>query len=309
MKRIKQILPIIIAFIIGISTTVGAVTVFNSKDVTYSSSATSKKNVKEALDELYTKANTPWTCASGWYCYKQACPDGNLCRDSLVKNVQLGDYISMTPTSTSYTISKDLTGYTSDQTINPSELKLWRVIRKNNDGTVDAVSEYTSNRAISFTGRKGYQNYIHTLNMIAAQYTNTKYVSNTRYMGYDNQIETCSELSLESCPSDEGYKTDETLVSQTLGTLIAAPPGVTTWQAAYWVASRFADKDSSSSEIHYRVRAYSSKGIEFKKQLITSWDYTGTADLYYLRPIITFKANVQIKSGDGKSANTAYKFE
>ena len=47
MKRIKQILPIITAFIIGISTTVGAVTVFNSKDITYSSDKTTKTNVKD----------------------------------------------------------------------------------------------------------------------------------------------------------------------------------------------------------------------------------------------------------------------
>ena len=33
-------------------------------------------------------------------------------------------------TSTSYTISSSLTGYSSDQTINPSELNLWRVISR-----------------------------------------------------------------------------------------------------------------------------------------------------------------------------------
>ena len=62
MKKLKKIIPIIITFIIGISTTVGATTIFNSKDITYSSDKTSKTNVKEALDELYSKASGSSSC-------------------------------------------------------------------------------------------------------------------------------------------------------------------------------------------------------------------------------------------------------
>ena len=303
MKRIKQILPIIIAFIIGISTTVGAVTVFNSKDITYSSSVTSKKNVKEALDELYTKANTPWTCASGWYCYKQACPDGNLCRDSLVKNVQLGDYISMTPTSTSYTISKDLTGYTSDQTINPSELKLWRVIRKNNDGTVDVVSEYVSNTSVYFKGRIGYMKFVGTLNTIATQYTNSKYVQKTRHMGYSNQLQNCSTLSLTECPGDDGYSIDTVLVQSIMGLVGFRQSGE---KEDYFLASRFYKEPAGNFIYNPSFRVVNSNG-----EIDTTTAVTPNGSDSYpvprkLRPILTLKKDIRILSGDGKSASTAY---
>lgn len=56
-KRIRTIIGIIVGIIIGVCTTVTAGTIFNSRDITYSSSATSKTNVKDALDELYIKAS------------------------------------------------------------------------------------------------------------------------------------------------------------------------------------------------------------------------------------------------------------
>lgn len=55
--------------------------------------------------------------------------------------VSLGDYIVMHPSKTSYTIDRSKTGYSIDReasagvqnTLNPSELNLWRVIKKNED--------------------------------------------------------------------------------------------------------------------------------------------------------------------------------
>lgn len=87
MKKLKKVIPIIIAFIIGISTTVGAATVFNSKDIVYSSDKTTKTNVKDSLDELYSKVGK---CPEGQYCFGKAMP---------LDIVEIGDYISMTPTS------------------------------------------------------------------------------------------------------------------------------------------------------------------------------------------------------------------
>ena len=50
------------------------------------------------------------------------------------KSIEVGDYIYIAPYRGSCTISKDDTGYSSNQTIKPSELNTWRVIKKNNDG-------------------------------------------------------------------------------------------------------------------------------------------------------------------------------
>ena len=222
-KRIKQIIGVIIGIIIGISTTVGATTIFNSKDITYSSDKTSKTNVKDSLDELYTNLGK--------------CPEGLSCVNLKLNDVvDLGDYISMTPTSTSYTISKDLTGYTSDQTINPSELNIWRVISKNEDGTIDVISEYTCNECISFNDKTGYMNLAGGLNLVATQYTNTKYVSKTRNVGYSNQIEYCNEVSETSCPKDTGYESDLDLINEAIGTLYTK--NLAGGEAFYWLASR-----------------------------------------------------------------------
>ena len=81
---------------------------------------------------------------------------------------KLGDYVSYTPSKTNYEITNDLTGCTGEgnvcdglkkQSINPSELNLWRVIRKNSDGSIDLVSEYTSSNEVYFYGKEGYKNH------------------------------------------------------------------------------------------------------------------------------------------------------
>ena len=104
---------------------------------------------------------------------------------SLYKVVKIGDYVSYTPSKTSYTIPKSLTGYSSDQTINPSELDVWRVIKKNEDGTIEMVSEYVSSTIVNFYGGTGYYNLVSALNTIAKQYETSGITSNSRYMGYN----------------------------------------------------------------------------------------------------------------------------
>ena len=89
--------------------------------------------------------------------------------------------------SGSFTITSGTTGYTSDQTITPSELTLWRVIDIHSDGSVDAVSEYVSSTNVFFQGITGYANYVGGLQIIAAKYAKVGYTINTRMMGYGGQ--------------------------------------------------------------------------------------------------------------------------
>ena len=65
----------------------------------------------------------------------------NVMTKGLSSRVKPGDYVSYTPSSTSYTTDKSKTGYSSSQTINPSELNLWRVLNINDDNK-DLVKEY-----------------------------------------------------------------------------------------------------------------------------------------------------------------------
>ncbi len=138
----------------------------------------------------------------------------------MTDKVKLGDYVTYASRKVSYIIPKSDTGYGSDQNINPSELNLWRVIKKNIDGTVELVSEYVSEVAVSLKGSLGYQKMIGTLNKIAISYEKDGYTVGSRHMGYDGiAVENCTSNS--SCNSDEGYKIDMNLVETIVGSLQA----------------------------------------------------------------------------------------
>lgn len=206
-----------------------------------------------------------------------------------ISEVNVGDWIKMTPTTISYTISKDLTGYDSDQTINPSELNLWRVIRKNADGTVDVVSEYVSSKAIYFQGSVGYTNFIGALNTIAAQYVNKDYVLKVRHMGYKDQTEICADISSSACPTDTLYQEDMDLVSKNLNTLVGKDPSGKV--LPYFLASRYIE--SSSTRIEYKTRTITTSGTALENTLFFSTDMDGI-DSASIRPIITLKKEIEL---------------
>ena len=120
--------------------------------------------------------------------------------------VNVGDLVSYTPTNTSYTIPKSLTGYSSDQKINPSELNLWRVIKKNDtDGTIEAISEYVSNTEVYFFGSYGYNNYSTALDTIAKQYETNGITSGSRYMNNSTDV----DLVKAAMPTGIGLKSQK----------------------------------------------------------------------------------------------------
>ena len=234
-----------------------------------------------------------------------------------------GDYVKMTPTSTSYTITTAMTGYDTDQTINPSELNLWRVISINSDGTMDLVSEYVSSTNVYFQGKTGYQNFISSLNQIASQYTNSKYTTASRHMGYNGQTGTITDTSaLDSTTApwtsstssstsmsdeskgggDREYQKDFNLVKSVLGTAVANKVG-TTEAAPYWLASRKYSYNSST------VWYFSGRGIGTGGGLGGSslYVYRSGSLLTYrysraVRPIITLKSGLT-PSGSGTSSS------
>lgn len=308
-KMGKFIVHNLFGLIIGIliaGTTVYAATVISGSSISYdnSSSKLEATNVQDALDELTSKT---YKCPGNSY---------NLC----THDIKVGDYVTSTNSTQplpSYTIPASLTGYTSDQTINPSELRLWRIIDIKNDGTIDLVSEYTSSTPVYFKGLVGLQNLVGTLNLIASQYSNSAYsVIGTRYMGYAGQVGTISTTSLSkrnctdrsgACTDagDEYYKTDTNLVQSALGTLLAYKYG-TTSSVDYWLASRYYVKAQAvdqwcgrivndSGNITYKTNLYSTTGAAINTNGIAS----------YIRPIITIKADAYVTSAansDGTSS-------
>ena len=243
-------------------------------------------------------------------------------------SVNLGDYISLIPDASTYTISSSITGYDTDQTITPNELTLWRVISKNQDGSVDAVSEYVSSNEVYFKGVQGYANLVGGLQTIAASYAKTGYTIATRMMGYDGQTLTIADTSAfdgttNTAPSttstsspitgtgqeysggvlgDTLYLKDYLLVKNVYGNVIAKKVGATTG-TSYWLSSRrFRYRNATDFNFFgRRVDADGSLSSNVLRYFHSSWG--GYALNYSVRPILTLKSGVSIASGSGTSAS------
>ena len=316
MKRIKELfknnLKLIIGIMIGAMISgigVYAVAVASSS-VSYdnTSSGSSATTVKEALDELYGKVpKSPTGCIT---------PPFNE-----------GDYIQLIPNSKSYVVSSSLTGYTSDQTINPSELTLWRVIKKN-PCNVEVVSEYVSSTGVYFYGTTGYANFVGALNEIARQYIN-KYTTSARMMGYDGQTEYISDTSAfdgstDTPPSttptltpetgtgeeysggvlgDTLYLKDYLLVKNVYGNVIANIVGTTT-VAAYWLSSRsFGYVSAPYWGFGGRIVLSSGSLAFYFFHHFNSGGWYDDANYSSVRPILTLKSGITTSGGSGTKDN------
>ena len=299
-KSFKYILVTIITVIILTIASVYASSTINGSQVTYdnTSSKLSSTNVQGAIDEIYSSVNS-----------KTTCPDGYLCKEKK-STPEVGDYVKMTPTLTSYTTDTSKTGYTSSQTINPSELNLWRVLKVNSDGTMEMISEYTSSTSVFFGGKVGYQNFVGYLNELASKYENSKYTKGSRYVGYNGQTEyitDTSKIDNTTAPwtSDTGsstvenlgggdtlYLDDYNLMQTVLGTRVANKVG-TTSATYYWLASRNYDYSSST------FWSFSGRGVRTSGSLISTSLYYYDSDsfsanfsIFALRPIVILKSGI-----------------
>ena len=263
----------------------------NSKSGLYST------NVQGAIDEVYNNS----VCPSGYVCAKKK------------TTLALGDYVKMTPTKSSYTTDTSKTGYSSTQTINPQELNLWRVIKINDDGTVEMISEHVSSTAIYFSGQTGYQNIVGYLNVLASQYENNIYTTSSRYFGYNGQTEyitdtskftnpapwTCStkESGCNTIESQGGgdtlYQKDVNLINNVLGIRVTTKPNDRS-NAPYWIASRYYYYSSSASYA-WDVRKVNNDGSYSNNFLYhnSSSVFQTYTEGGYLRPIVVLKSGLK----------------
>ena len=242
-------------------------------------------------------------------------------------NFAVGDLVQMTPSTSSYTTKKKYTG-SSTRTITPTELNLWRVIRVNSDGTVDAISEYVSSTKAGFNGRRGYQNFSGYLNKIASQYENPKYTVGSRMMGYNGQTEFISDTSAfdgssniapwtsstSGTPAEEYlgrgdslYQADYDLVKAAYGgtanSYAKANKVGTTTVTDYWVGSRKYRYNSSTYFNFCGWYVYTDGSIvnsSLRDYVIGSWQDGNNACA--LRPIITLRSGLTAR-GSGTSAD------
>ena len=311
MKRIrKNIFGFIIGALLFTGISVYALNTLHSKnfivDASKIDSLSEDATVQEVIEDLYKKDY----CPSKYKCYK------------LHSTPKVGDYIKMTPTSTSYTTDTSKTGYTSTQTINPSELDMWRVIKINSDGTMEVVSENISSIAVYFRGQTGYKNLVGYLNELANQYQNTKYTIKARHMGYNGQTEyltdtantvdstettapwTCSTGG--SCSpvesqggGDELYTKDTSLVSHVFGTWAATIKGGSA--SSYWLASRDYYYSSLSRWRYSGCYINGSGGVNYDYLYSYSNGFSAYSLSYRLRPILTLKSGISYTAALGTS--------
>ena len=235
--------------------------------------------------------------------------------------LEIGDYVKMTPTNTNFNIETSKSGYSINQFINPSELNLWRVIKKNENGTIEVVSEFTSKEKIYFSGKIGYINFVANLNEIAAQYANEKYVLKTRHVGYNNQTEQITNsMNLENPKWDNStidnyneligggdvlYENDYNLIQSSLKTMKAK--NINQEETSYWISSRYFNYNNGNYSFNGRI--IDIDGNLKESELITFNSLVGLNNQlsgFSIRPVLTLKKDINITSGDGKSVNTAY---
>ena len=292
----KILIGLVIGIFLSVTGVYAATTyVGNGVDLTYdnSKSGLSSTNVQDALNELYGKS---------------ACPDRYVCLKK--KNtLALGDYVKMTPTKSSYTTDTSKTGYTSTQTINPQELNLWRVIKLNDDGTVEMISDHVSSVEVYFRGQTGYQNLVGYLNVLASQYGNSTYTKGSRYFGYNGQTEYITDTSKFTNPApwtsstgsstvesqgggDRLYQSDYNLINTVLGTRVATKPGSGSG-SYYWMASRYYGYSSTSYRWDGRYVDTSGSTISYALYGYSSSGFSTNSNSYSLRPIVVLKSGLK----------------
>ena len=224
----------------------------------------------------------------------------------LSDKVKVGDYISMTPTATSYYIPTGHTGYGGGPKINPSELNLWRVIKIYSNNTVEVISVNVSSAYATFNGTIGWLNYVGALNEAAAQYTNEQYVLNTRHFGYKNQDQFCSGtityLSPPDCSYNDRNEEDINLVKSVFGTLQATNPSGN--QAEYFISSR--SRSGSQNGKTFDITTVTNSGNIVTNEIYLAAALGKDESTPYrasLRPILTFKSSVRVISGSGSSSS------
>ena len=319
-KNIKLIVGILIGLVISVPVAYAAGNIlFQSSQVSFDNTRANltKTNgdpvetVEEAVEALARTA-TP-TCSNSPF--------------------HLGDYIDMTPSTTTSTTIATLSGVTGSVT--PSELNLWRVIKINSDCTVEVVSEYVTSTDITLNGKDGYKNMVYGLNEYAKLYANTTYTLDPstapdgafRNVGYDGQTKqitdttrlddqtlgTASGAWYEKTTAingeeslgggDQGFGTDVKLLDDAGISLVAYEYNTTT-PTAYWLASRLFYW-YSTSRWDFGARYMEDDGSVYNGYL---WSRGGSSfgantDYYAVRPIVTLKSGLTTASGTGTSAS------
>ena len=248
----------------------------------------------------------------GFFCFIYVT---NVSALTLSKTIKNGDYIRYIPNSVDYILDQNLTGNDMSQniqdSIDPSELTLWRVININDDGAIEAISTGVTSKKISFSGIDGYRNFVGVLNSIARQYETEGVTIGSRCFGYNGQTEYINDMTylLKTTPPGETtssdtsdlmekrglgdiyYEKDEKLVKNVFGTLNCYND--VGEKMDYWYASRYYQKFWGDNDWKFYGRSTDSN----KNNLLYyySYNFSKMVNSHYFRPIIIFDPSLNVE--------------
>ena len=241
---------------------------------------------------------------------------------TLASVANVGDYVTYTPSSTSYTVSTSASGYTSAQTFNPSATTSWRVFSIDGDVVklVSADMVQTSSSAdLYLRNLNGYKNAVKTLNDLCGAYVNSTYATSGRSIG---STDPWNETAVDSTKSlgvintstypltwtntykngNNGFPYTDALYNSDV--TILKNNSMLHTNGDTWLASRYLLTDSSGS--YFAVRGLSDNGVVFEYGLYQSLSDGSTHFANYahgVRPVITLKSGIKKASGSGTQAS------
>ena len=263
-------------------------------------------------------------------------------QSEFIQNLKVGELIKMVPTHEKVQLDGSKTGYSTEYKVSatanpvpydveatyldPSELVYWRVISKNENGTVDVVSEYVSSTKVYFKGVSGYANLAGYLTELASYYENPTYTVGSRHFGYDGQTKEITNTGQINCSVGLGNATSTSTPTEGTGAeygdgvlgdtlylkdyllvgdvykalnnkkrygttgLIAYAAGTET-ASSYWLPSRRMGRHSDS-QYYFYVRSIGTLGSlseEFVRYCTTGRSYSKN---HTIRPILTLKSDI-----------------
>ena len=224
---------------------------------------------------------------------------------NLYNKVKIGDYVKMIPPGTTFSIPSDWNGvivnYNNSNKSSISDTQIWRVLKKNEDHTIEVISKDPSTIKVEFSGIIAYKKYVYYLNEISKQFINLNFANTARHFGYDpdHSVEIVvndefvddlykpdpNKLDPSSGGRDTFYTTDYNLIENinssiddkiTFGTdVFVSSRNYFKEGKPYWCVMKF----GSSGELGDTFTVYGSRYISY-----------GSSG--HVRPIITLKNDV-----------------
>ena len=213
-------------------------------------------------------------------------------------------------------IPADLTGYSQNQYSCPSKYsKGWRVLI--NDGSVVklisadninvGISRSSNSKKFYLKGEIGFKNGIVALNNVSKAYLNTSLATDTNSIGSPSIVPDLSKISLIYKPSNYSIFNTENLACEDLNMMTFSDTDKTPTQEEYWCANQFIYTDRYNGILYTDYSLWFSDGT--RMPINTLYEVEENNDIYEweafagVRPVITLRNDLEIKSGTGTSGD------